>query len=341
MKRPSKDRAGIARLAEASAWRVHLTEHDLETNDQFESWLRADLGNEAAWDQIQADWLHVGEHAHSPELLKIRRDALDRARRQSLLRWTWPVRRVALAACLALTLVAGLGGGIWWHLQPLVYRTAVGERRSITLDDGSRASLDVGTELKVRYTEDTRKLELITGQARFDVAHDAMRPFLVQARDRTIIATGTAFNVDLLGPQVLITLIEGHVVIVDKQSRIAPLVAFRTRPSAAIELAPGQRLVATAALASIVETVSVESTSAWEGGMLEFDNEPLSGVVERVSRYSAEPVRVAPQAADLRLSGVFKAGDAATFVDVVTRYLPVEARTAEGETVLWPKAAAK
>ena len=49
--------------------------------------------------------------------------------------------------------------------------------------------------------------ELLSGQARFDVAHDAARPFSVHAGGQTVVATGTAFNVDLLGPQVLVTLI--------------------------------------------------------------------------------------------------------------------------------------
>jgi transmembrane sensor len=329
----------IRRLAEASAWRVHLGEHDLETSEGFEAWLAADPQNEAAWDHVQADWLHIGEQANSPELLKLRSDALDRARRQSHARWTWPAQRFAVAACVLLMLLVGVGGGtLWWRAQPTVYQTAMGERRSITFDDGSRASLDAGTELRVRYTDDSRKLELVRGQARFDVAHDAMRPFVVQARDRTIIATGTAFNVDLLGPKVFVTLIEGRVVIVDKKSNVAPLAAFRSRPAASVELTPGQQLIAAPSAPPEVETVSLDRTGAWETGMLEFDDEPLSSVVERVGRYSPVPITVAPGAANMRMSGVFKAGDVATFIDVVTRYLPVKAQQSQGQTVISPKA---
>jgi transmembrane sensor len=337
MSKTARDPAEVRRLAEASAWRVHLAEHDLEASDAFEEWLDADPRNVAAWDHVQAEWLHVGEQANAPELLKLRRDALDRARRQGQARWNWRGHRIALTASLVILCGSLAGGGYWWHIQPTIYETAIGERRIITLDDGSKASLDAGTELTVRFTDDTRKLELVHGQARFDVAHDPARPFLVQARDRTVIATGTAFNVDLLGPKIMVTLIEGRVVIVEKDSSAPPLQAFRTKPAKAVALAPGQQFVVAAEGPARVTAASLDRTSSWETGMLEFDNEPLGAVVERVERYSAEPIRVAPGASQMRISGVFKAGDVTTFVDVVTHYLPVSATKKDGTTVIAPK----
>src|SRR3546814_3917007 len=104
-----------------------------------------------------------------------------------------------------------------------LYRTVLGERRVVTLADGSTVSLDAASEVRVAYSERARELALVRGQARFDVAHDPRRPFAVQARDQRVVATGTAFNVDLFGPQVLITLIEGHVQVLEAtSSRAAP-----------------------------------------------------------------------------------------------------------------------
>src|SRR3546814_14300232 len=99
-----------------------------------------------------------------------------------------------------------------------LYRTVLGERRVVTLADGSTVSLDAASEVRVAYSERARELALVRGQARFDVAHDPRRPFAVQARDQRVVAPGTAFNVDLFGPQVLITLIEGHVPVLDATS---------------------------------------------------------------------------------------------------------------------------
>lgn len=333
-----RDEQEIRRLAEASAWAVRLSEHDLSTSDEFEVWLDADPANAAAWDQVQSSWSHVDEQSSSPELLQLRRDALGRAHKRARSRWGWPARRIALVACLALLLLIGVGaGGLWWHVQPTVYETAMGERRVITLVDGSTASLDSGTELKVRYSNNVRNLELVSGQARFDVAHAADWPFVVQARDKRIVALGTAFNVDLLGPETLVTLIEGRVVVTDRKSHAEPLAAFRGGQKNAIAISPGQQLLVAPGKEQL-KRVDIDKTQAWETGMLVFDNEPLASVAERVSRYAPEPVVVAPGAARLRISGVFKAGDEATFVDVLTHYLPVRAEKKNDRTVIAPKA---
>src|SRR3546814_14767664 len=65
--------------------------------------------------------------------------------------------------------------------------------------------------------------------------------------------------------------------------------------------------------------------SAWESGHLVFADEPLSSVVERINRYATRPVKVDRDIGKLRISGVFRTGDLDTFVDTVTRYLPVVA----------------
>jgi transmembrane sensor len=314
--------AETRRLAEAAAWRVRLTEDEAETSDAFETWI-ADPANEAAWDQVQAPWRQVGEKATSPELMALRAGALARARRREAHTWTRSLGgRIAASLAAVFILGAGYGGWQWQQAQPDVYRTTLGERRVVPLPDGSKLSLDSGSRVRVRYTKDARKLELLAGQARFDVAHDVQRPFSVTARDQTVVATGTAFNIDLMGPKVLVTLIEGSVIVLPKPERAAT-------PKAPVHLEAGERLVASEAAPPVVEVASLERATAWETGQLAFKDEPLAAVAARVSRYADYPVTVSPAAAGLKVSGVFKAGDVATFVDVVTHYLPVEARRGE------------
>ena len=326
-----RDHALVGRLAEASFWKTHLADHDLETSSAFEAWLVADPANPAAWDHVQVGWIAVGEQSHSPDLLQLRRDALRRAQRAGRSHrvpshWV-PSRGIAvLASCLLVLLVAGLGGAAAWRsVFPPSYETASGERRTITLDDGSRVSLDASSRLEVRYTKQQRKLVLLAGQARFDVAHNPLRPFLVEARDHTVIATGTAFNIDLLGPTEVVTLIEGRVVITASPGAARPLVAFRHPPPNDITLAPGQQAVFRPMSRAVLADVDLKRTGAWEAGMLDFDNEPLAIVAARINRYTDQPVIVSPTAAGMRISGVFKTGDTATFVDAVTHYLPVSA----------------
>lgn len=324
------DREALRRLTEAAAWRVRLTEDEADTSEAFETWI-ADPLNEAAWDQVQGPWREVGEKATSPELMAARAGALARARRQGRMRWTSTVGGRIAAGVAALFIAAGgYGGWQWIDAQPDVYRTTLGERRVVPLPDGSRVSLDSGSKVRIRYTRDARKLELVSGQARFDVAKDVRRPFSVTARDQTVVATGTAFNVDLLGRKVLVTLIEGQVVVL-REASPAP---EAPEPSQ-IVLKAGEQLVSTPATSPVVRSISLERTTAWETGQLTFADEPLAAVAERVSRYAEEPITVAPGAAALRVSGVFKAGDVASFIDMVTSYLPVEAHQApDGEITL-------
>jgi len=324
----ARDEQAMRRLAEAAAWRVRLAEDDLETSEAFEAWM-ADPANEAAWDQVQAPWREVGEKATSPQLMALRAGALGRARRQgSRVATPWFSRQIAAGLAAFVVLGAGVGGSYWLATQPQVYRTTLGERRVIPLADGSKVSLDSGSEIRIRYTKEARKLVLVSGQARFDVAHDVQRPFSVTARNQTVVATGTAFNVDLLGPKVLVTLIEGHVVVLPARPTAHP------KRAPVVELKAGQELISAPATPPQVVQASLDRTTAWESGQLAFKDEPLASVAERVSRYAAEPIVVAPDAAGLRVSGVFKAGDVDTFVDVVTHYLPVRAANGENGRIV-------
>lgn len=332
--------------AEALAWRVRLTEDPAQATQGLEDWLARDPAHADAWHEVQDLWGLFGEHATAPEAIAARRAALGRAHRQHRRRWTGrglPGKAIAASVVF----VAVLAGVLFWqHGQPDVYRTVLGERRVVTLADGSTVSLDAASEVRVAYSERARELTLVRGQARFDVAHDPRRPFAVQARDQRVVATGTAFNVDLFGPQVLITLIEGHVQVQDATSSPAvpkaePAALRRGQgqvaaPQLPVELSRGQRLVAAPQRPLQVQQVDVDRITAWQQGQLVFDNEPLTVVAARVSRYTAEPVTVADDSvATLRLSGVFNAGDLSSFLTTVTAYLPVQSvRTRDGRIEL-------
>lgn len=319
-------------LAEASAWRVHLTEIGVESTHAFEAWL-ADPLNRRAWETVQSAWTAFDEGAAAPELIDARQAALSDARREAANQWR---RRgvtgqlAVTAAAVILLLCAGVLGGLAWLAQPDVYQTALGERRVVTLEDGSRISLDSDSAVEVSYQERSRDLSLLRGQARFDVAHDVERPFSVLARGQKVVATGTAFNVDLTGGAVQVTLLEGRVVVLDERGGQADRLA-RPRP---VELVAGQQLAVTSGTPA-VRPVNLEKTSAWERGQLVFENETLASIVSRVSRYSRTRVVVADaRTGALRISGVFNTGDVNGFVDTVTRYLPVTATAKNGDIEL-------
>ena len=319
-----QDEAG-RQLAQAAAWRVRLSESGVTSSLEFEMWLR-EPGNRAAWQQVNSAWAMFDSIAHEPEMIAARQAALGDAKRASarlsVPRITRPL--MAIAAALLVAVLAGVGAYGWLN-RPDDYKTSAGERRVVTLSDGSRLSLDSGSEVTVEYRKRERLLHLLKGQARFDVAHDKTRPFSVIAGNQRVIATGTAFNIDMAGPQVWVTLIEGHVVVVDETGDTA---------GRSWELNAGQQLVSRPAVPPQIVAANTAKVTAWTIGQIMSDDEPLSSVVERVNRYSSNRILIAdPGVAQMRISGVFNAGDAPGFVEIVTHYLPVRAVPEQGGVI--------
>jgi transmembrane sensor len=314
------------RIAEASALSTHLEEREQDTSPALETWLASHPLNRRIWAQRQQTWNLLESQKHSPELLALRQRALGEARRAGRSRWRPAHWRARAVAALVLTVTA-ISVFIGYDANPYTYRTGLGEFRVITLPDRSRVQLDASTELHVDYSKHARELTLIKGQARFDVTSDVARPFSVLAVDRRVVALGTSFNVDLLGKELRVTLIEGKVAVLGP-----PTMSHREHSAPEpIELASGQQLkVATTGEEEIVAT-NVQKALAWQSGKLVFDDEPLSQVVARISRYSEEHVSVAdPTTGALRMSGVFRAGDVETFVATVEGYLNVTAERVDG-----------
>ena len=324
--------AAERRLADAAAWRLRLTEGGVSTSPDLEAWLR-EPGNQAAWDQVSRSWGYFDQVAQAPEMMAARQAALADAKRAGS-RLAERTRMRRLAGLMAATLLLGVmgAGSYWWLNRFDDYQTIIGERRVITLSDGSKLSLDANSEVTVRYGKHDRSLRLLKGQARFDVAHDKSRPFSVVAGNQKVIATGTAFNIDMAGPKVLVTLIEGHVVVLDETEGDNNIPAHAWPRT--IELRAGQQLAAVPASAPEIAPANIQRVTAWTIGQIMFDDEPLSSVVERVNRYGSTQIVIAdPQVGAMKISGVFNAGDALGFVEIVTHYLPVRAVSEGSNTI--------
>ena len=328
-------------LGAAMLWRQRMDSGEWSIDDEveLEIWLQADERHALAFARIGDLCGFFDQHAASPELIGARRDLLGRVHRETTGRWTGPAavlrapsRRLA-AAVAAFAILAGLGA---WPLvsQGDVYRTGLGERRSIILDDGSVLALDAMSRVSVRYSRNERRLTLQRGQARFDVARDTSRPFSVTARDRTVVATGTAFNIDMLSPEVRVTLIEGRVLVLPRASRLRPSAPGYAKPT--VELREGQGLVAPdGGQARLLSAVDVKQATAWQQGQLLFAGEPLGQAAERVNRYTDRRIVVADaRAAAIPISGAFNAGDVEAFVEAVADLHPVRPTHEPGRIIL-------
>lgn len=325
-----------SRLTEAAAWRVRLAENDLADSPALAAWIAEDARNAAAWKQVQEEWALFAEHATSPEIIELRCRALAHAHEAGRGRW---VRSKRFAIAHRLGIAAGIvavaiGGLFAWTQQPDVYSTRAGERRIVTLADGSQVALDSRSEVKVRYSAHARELTLTSGQARFDVTHDVERPFSVTADGHKVIATGTSFNVDLFGPRLLVTLIEGHVVVSSAATFNRP--ANIDSQLDRIILDAGEQVVFSPQAPPSVAHVNLGQATAWENGEVVFENDTLPVVVARINRYARHGLVIADtETSELRISGVFHTGDVDGFVSTIAAYLPVRVdKSADGTTRL-------
>ncbi|MCA1196464.1 FecR domain-containing protein [Sphingomonas sp. R647] len=311
-------------------WCLALAEGPLSDERQraFDEWLAANPDNLTAFERSTVLWQQMGAAASSPELADARQRALATFRRRNQWRWArQPVAGRVITAALAM-LIALSGIGWWWQSVPEIYRTGVGERRVVMLDDGSRASLDAATEVDVRMRGDQRELHLVAGRAKFDVAKDPLKPFSVRVGDKLVVATGTSFSVEIVGGKLRVILYEGRVVVLDRPmgAEFPVAVAPASRDvDELMALTPGRELVVDIAGRSksrLTRADPVRSLS-WEGGQLVFEDEPLSLAVNRINRYSTRRIVLKGATGWMRVNGVFNTGDVEAFATGVEETLPV------------------
>jgi transmembrane sensor len=124
-----------------------------------------------------------------------------------------PRRRLAAAAA-ACALLASAAGGLLWHTNRFpTYSTDIGERRSLTLADGSAVDLNARSSIRIEFSNAERRVELLHGQALFQVAKDKHRPFIVRTADASVRAIGTQFDVYRKAAGTTVTVLEGEVAV--------------------------------------------------------------------------------------------------------------------------------
>ncbi len=324
---------------DAAEWvaRLHNRPNDLGLRRDFDSWLKADPTHKDAFDSAADAWSRIGALSDEPEILAARASlraelAADVRRRRARPQMRWA------AAIAGMVMAGGFGTALWLATAPsdhsapalapaqtaqVVYRTNVGEQKSITLADGSVATLSTDTVLRVTEWGQRRGLTLDRGEAFFQVAKNPQRPFVVTAQGRTVTALGTAFNVRIDPGVWSVSLLEGKI-------RVADPVAHNS-----VDLLPGSRLEQRSGATWAVAAADVSALTSWRQGSLTFDNQPLSEIVGELNRYSDRKIRIAsPRVAATPMSGRFKTGDVGGFVDALSAYGAAKVKTGEGGEIV-------
>lgn len=319
----SLPRSRPAVVAAATDWLICLqcdpTPADLS---RWQTWRTANPDHELAWQRVAAMAQTLEEHAAKLPGAAASQVVEQVSRSQA-------GRRRLLAALLGVSATGGLvmatGEPAPWRLWTAAYRSGVGERRLLTLEDGTRLMLNTRSAVDTRFDARARRIVLVEGEIHIESGQDALgRPMIVETRSGFISPIGTRFTVRQLGEEA-----QTHVAVLEGAVRI------QTRSSGTeLRLNRGER---TAFDRDGVDAVrpSPANADAWTSGMLFADDWRLQDFLAELGRYRRGFLRCDPAVADLRITGAFPVQDTDKVLRLMERILPVRVhrRTAYWVTV--------
>jgi len=311
--------------AEAARWVVRLDRGELSPAEHaaLDAWLAGDTRHFGAFAKARAVSTLVDRAAalQAGGAAELSPPAGVPRARARVVHWTMAAGAVMAAVTLGL-LVLG---------SPPSHSTRLGETRVVPLQDGSVVTLNTNTRIGIRYSEERRDIELLGGEALFDVASDAVRPFVVTAGDTTVRAVGTSFTVRRLPRQPVEVLVrEGVVEVLRPEVPVAPKVQVvaNTRAlvpeSAPIEIQP-------------VDTAAVNRELSWRMGRLAFEGESLREAAEMFSRYSDIRIMIDdPAVAERTITGLYMSNDPVGFSRAVALSMGLRVEVGSNEVRLAP-----
>ncbi|MEO5865572.1 MAG: FecR domain-containing protein [Sphingomonas sp.] len=288
---------------EALAWVGRLRAPDgTRYQAEFETWFMKDPLHADAYERVLKSWDRfdiVGKTPVGKSRLSFFAAAPSAQR-----------RRYAIGAMAAVMLIAlvGLGAGPFGFapnaLIPAAYASGMGQIRTLTLADGSRMTLDTNSAVEVAFTVRERRLRVVRGRARFKVARDSTRPFVVDAGGNAVTATATEFDIDLASDRLAVALLEGSLRV--EGSAGSPKISKILTAGQTVSFSHD----APAGRTGVVDAAEVR----WPSGMLSFENAGLADVVERTNRYAVLKVILTDDTArHLRFTGTFRPTDTDAF----------------------------
>jgi transmembrane sensor len=279
---------------EAAAWIARMRGPEADRSRlEFERWRAASPLHRETYAEMQA--ISLGTERLGASTLG--REHFARRTRPQL--FARPAGVLALAAVVILISI-GVAALIRLHRRApsaaaaATIASAIGQIDRIRLSDGTMVTLDTDSAVVPVFDSSRRLVRLSRGRARFDVARDAARPFLVEAADRVILDRGTVFDVALGRQGVRVALLRGAVEV-------------RGRGPAA-RLVSGQMFAERRDAGSPAVSAAPAGAERWVEGMLSYDGAPLAEVVAEIDRYSAHKLLLAdPALGSLRVTGMFRA----------------------------------
>ena len=294
---------------QALAWIARFRADNVSDQDRqhFALWLAEAPERKQAMDDMLALWDDLG----AVKALPFPEIASQPAANQS--HW-FRAGAAAVAACLVATFAL-------WPLSvsppttAYQLQTAFGEQQTFELRDGSRVTLNTDSKMTVAFSAEERQVELVAGEAFFEVAADKARPFTVVAGPAQATVLGTAFNVYRIGQSTAITVTEGVV-------RVTEYGHSDPRGPASDVLRANQQVIATRQGLETSTTVDTRPLIAWRDWELVANDMRLYDLIKELERYDDRRILFGDRnVAAMRVSGVFPLDQPDALLQALTRTL--------------------
>lgn len=233
-------------------------------------------------------------------------------------------RRAMLGGALAAS-VAGVAAirpplDLWPSIFELDanYRTGVGEQRQVALVEG--ASVQMNTRTSLSLTSDPRQIELVSGEASFQVASQTM-PFSVLAAEGRTSASDARFDIRVDGASVRVTSLSDNVDV--------------SLGARSVQLRAYQRVTYSRDGLGDVVAIDPAIADAWREGLILCDNTPLKDVVAELNRYrSGRIVLMRTDLGELSVSGRFRTAEPDQALLQIQKVFGIRARSLPGGLTL-------
>ena len=301
------------------------------------SWLQwiEDEGHQKSYENCDLAWELSAELRNTPTLtaLLVEADLLvaqPRAARAAA-RPNWRVTSWQLGLAASVIALGAFGWLFFSRPTKSDYSTAVGEQRTVMLADGSSVVLNTDSLMRVELSRHLRHIELVRGEALFNVSHDPTRPFAVHALQGVTTAVGTQFDVEITRSGAAVSVLEGTVTVGGGGTAASV-------PVVAVSAGSGVGYTPAGAVSDL-RPAEVNRIQGWRTQRMVFNDIPLETALAEYNRYTHTPIVLSnPALGSRHVNGVFHIGDEAAFLSAMEQGLHLKATKDDAQTVLQPEA---
>lgn len=328
--------------SEAADWLVKLDGGRLSAKDRraLRTWLSEDPEHAQALKRLVSIW---------SDMDIVLNDLPDthQSKTRNILSILLPAKWLSPALIAVFLGVVGLS--VWLYfpvdrqsiIETAFHATEVGIQHVEQFSDGSMAHLNTDSIIETEYSNSSRIVRLLRGEAMFDVVHDPIRPFIVYAGNQQVKVVGTKFVVRLTSENIIVTVTDGQVQLSKRQkteSSIAVDQVMTGQQQEVILVSEGEEVeignkVEVPEL-KVVSDEELDRRFSWLSGQLVFRDERLEQIIKEISRYV--PARIViedPDLKDVRISGRFEIGDTDALLEAIEVSFNVQTSHIENKVI--------